>query len=185
MNGRPGSCSLSPKGLGHDMDIAGALLAEYQARSPRLVAWARASFEQGALPSLLFLVLCQSLPYQETECSRPPDFATINSGHLSCMPMAELKLGWHKHYSRLQARGGSLWLPQWLAPLAKNPFGRTLAPQLTLNSGPTPLSTRNWSCSYPVGNVGIGSIPGSAINTWLKNVNLAGQYTVEPAFLLW
>ena len=34
---------------------AGALLPEYQARSARIVAWARASFEQGALPSLLFL----------------------------------------------------------------------------------------------------------------------------------
>ena len=34
---------------------AGALLLDYQARSPRLVAWARAAFEQGALPSLLLL----------------------------------------------------------------------------------------------------------------------------------
>ena len=75
----------------------------------------------------------------------------------------------------LQSIASEGWIPlaAALAPLAKNPFGRTLAPQLTLNSGPTPLSTRNWSCSYPVGNVGIGSIPGSAINTWLKNVNLA------------
>ena len=30
-------------------------MKEYQARSPRIVAWARASFEQEALPSLLFL----------------------------------------------------------------------------------------------------------------------------------
>ena len=35
--------------------LAGALLRRYQARSPRMVAWARATFEQGALPSLLFL----------------------------------------------------------------------------------------------------------------------------------
>ena len=34
---------------------AGALLPEYHARSPRIVAWARACFEQGALPSLLLL----------------------------------------------------------------------------------------------------------------------------------
>ena len=32
-----------------------ALLPEYRARSPRFVAWARAAFEQGALPSLLLL----------------------------------------------------------------------------------------------------------------------------------
>ena len=34
---------------------AGALLQEYQSRTPRIVAWARAAFEQGALPSLLLL----------------------------------------------------------------------------------------------------------------------------------
>ena len=34
---------------------AGRLLPEYQARSPCIVAWARACFEQGALPSLLLL----------------------------------------------------------------------------------------------------------------------------------
>ena len=44
-----------PKGPWPRHGHAGALLPEYQARSPRIVAWARASFEQGALPSLLFL----------------------------------------------------------------------------------------------------------------------------------
>ena len=34
---------------------AGALLQNYQCRTPRLVAWARAAFEQGALPSLLMM----------------------------------------------------------------------------------------------------------------------------------
>ena len=44
-----------PKGPWPRHGHAGALLSEYQAGSPRIVAWARASFEQGALPSLLFL----------------------------------------------------------------------------------------------------------------------------------
>ena len=34
---------------------AGALLRQYQSRSPRIVAWARAAFEQGALPALLLM----------------------------------------------------------------------------------------------------------------------------------
>ena len=34
---------------------AGALLQNYQCRTPRIVAWARAAFEQGALPSLLMM----------------------------------------------------------------------------------------------------------------------------------
>ena len=115
-------------------------------------------------------VLYQSLPYQETECFRPRDCATISSDHLSCMPMAEPKLGWHKRYSQLQARDGSLWLPQWLAPLARNPCGRTLVCDLW----PSPLEHKELvlllSCWKRWDH---GSIPGSAINTWLKNVNLA------------
>ena len=34
---------------------AGALLQNYKCRSPRIVAWARAAFEQGALPSVLMM----------------------------------------------------------------------------------------------------------------------------------
>ena len=51
------SCILFPvpKGSWPRHRHAGALLEEYQARSPRIVAWARTSFEQGALPFLLFL----------------------------------------------------------------------------------------------------------------------------------
>ena len=44
-----------PKGPWPRHGHAGALLRRYQARSPQIVAWARATFEQGALPSLLFL----------------------------------------------------------------------------------------------------------------------------------
>ena len=46
-----------PKGPWPRHGHAGALLRQYQARSPRIVAWARATFEQGALPSLLFLLV--------------------------------------------------------------------------------------------------------------------------------
>ena len=44
-----------PKGPWPRHGHAAALLPEYRARSPRIVAWARAAFEQGALPSLLLL----------------------------------------------------------------------------------------------------------------------------------
>ena len=165
-----------PKGPWPRHGHAGALLPEYQARSPRIVAWARASFEQGALPSLLFLqgiVPIFTLPgdrmFQATGLchskQRPPIMHAYG--------------GWHKRYSRLQAKDGYLWLLRWLVPLAKNPCGLTLAcdrwwvPRLILNFGPTALSTRNWFCSYPVGNVGITgryqavlSTPGSGMLTW-------------------
>ena len=44
-----------PKGAWPRHGHAGALLQNYQCRSPRIVAWARAAFEQGALPSLLMM----------------------------------------------------------------------------------------------------------------------------------
>ena len=44
-----------PKGPWPRHGHAGALLQNYQCRSPRIVAWARAAFEQGALPSLLMM----------------------------------------------------------------------------------------------------------------------------------
>ena len=45
----------APKGAWPRHGHAGALLQNYQCRSPRIVAWARAAFEQGALPSLLMM----------------------------------------------------------------------------------------------------------------------------------
>ncbi len=44
-----------PKGPWPRHGHTDALLPEYRTRSPRLVAWSRAAFEQGALPSLLLL----------------------------------------------------------------------------------------------------------------------------------
>ena len=44
-----------PKGQWPRHGHAGALLQSYQSRTPRIVAWARAAFEQGALPSLLLM----------------------------------------------------------------------------------------------------------------------------------
>ena len=44
-----------PKGQWPRHGHAGALLRDYQCRTPRIVAWARAAFEQGALPSLVMM----------------------------------------------------------------------------------------------------------------------------------
>ena len=153
-----------PKGPWPRHGHAGALLEEYQARSPRIVAWAIEPHlsKVHCLPYFSCRVLYLYLPYLETECFRPQDCVATNSDHLLCMPMAEPKLGWHKHYSQSRARDGSLWLLRWSAPLvAKNPCGQTLVcdrwlvPPWTLNFGPVPLSIRTWPCSYPVGNAGI------------------------------
>ena len=122
--------------------------------------------------------LCQFPPFQETECFRPPDFAITNSGHQLCMPTVELKQGWHKRYSRLQAKDGYLWLLQWLAPLAKLWADLGLRPvvgtTVDIKLWPYPLEHKELvlllSCWKRWDHV---SISGSAINTWLRNVNLA------------
>ena len=44
-----------PKGPSPRHGHAGALLQNYQCHIPRILAWARAAFEQGALPSLLMM----------------------------------------------------------------------------------------------------------------------------------
>ena len=98
-----------PKGPWPRHGHAGALLPEYQARSPRMVAWARASFEQGALPSLLFLqglVPIFSLPgdkmFQSTGIcqgkQRPPIMHAYGG----------LRLVWRKHCGPLQVKAGYL-----------------------------------------------------------------------------
>ena len=96
-----------PKGPWPRHGHAGALLQNYQCRSPRIVAWAGAAFEQGALPSLLMmpgLAPVFSLPgdrmFQATEIIRD---------QLLCMPMGEPRWVWKDLLPRLQLKGGFLW----------------------------------------------------------------------------
>ena len=100
-----------PKGPWPRHGHAGALLPEYQARSPRIVAWARASFEQGALPSLLLL--------QGTGADLHPagrqnvsvhcvGYAKEGNGLRLCTPTVGPKLVWHKHCGPLQVKAGCL-----------------------------------------------------------------------------
>ena len=51
----PGPLSGTRRSMAYDMDMLGLYFKSYQSRTPRIVAWARAAFEQGALPSLLLL----------------------------------------------------------------------------------------------------------------------------------
>ena len=68
---------------------AGALLQNYQCRSPRIVAWARAAFEQGALPSLLMmpgLAPVFSLPPRRSYVSGHRDHSRPSeTSHYACL----------------------------------------------------------------------------------------------------
>ena len=167
-----------PKGPWPRHGHAGALLEEYQARSPRIVAWARASFEQGALPSLLFLqglVPIFTLPgdrmFQATGCRQRPPIMHAYGGAKFGMAQALQSIaseGWIPLAAAMVGTVGKqpLWADLGLRPVV----GTTVDIKLW----PRPLKHRDvvllLSCWKRWDHE---SISESAINTWLKSVNMA------------
>ena len=93
-----------PKGPWPRHGHAGALLQNYQCRTPRIVAWARAAFEQGALPALLMMpgiAPVFSLPgdrmYQATGvtngCQRPAIIHAYGGAKTGMAPRSHQKDG--------------------------------------------------------------------------------------------
>ena len=170
-----------PKGPWPRHGHAGALLRRYQARSPRIVAWARATFEQGALPSLLFLqglVPIFTLPgdkmFQATGlCShkqRPPIMHAYGGA----------KTGMAQALQSIASEG---WLP-----LAAAMVGTSDKPPLWTDLGLRPvvgttLDIKLEPCPLERREVALllscwkrwdtKSVADSAINTWLKGANPA------------
>ena len=158
---------------------AGALLRRYQARSPRMVAWARATFEQGALPSLLFLqglVPIFTLPgdkmFQATGLSshkqRPPimhAYGGAKSGMAQALQSIASE-GWIPLAAAMVVTSGKqpLWADLGLRPVV----GTTLDIKL----GPRPLQHRDVALLLSCWKRwDFKSVADSAINTWLKGAN--------------
>ena len=168
-----------PKGPWPRHGHAGALLRRYQARSPRIVAWARVTFEQGALPSLLLLqglVPIFTLPgdkmFQATGlCShkqRPPIMHAYGGA----------KTGMAQALQSIASEG---WLP-----LAAAMVGTSDKPPLWTDLGLRPvvgttLDIKLEPCPLERREVALllscwkrwdtKSVADSAINTWLKGAN--------------
>ena len=98
----------------------------YFLRTPKLIAWARAYFEQGALPSILYLPGIapvfslpgdKSFPCQGTGCFNLPIFILIVNALQLCMRMEEPKWnqsGYEESVARYCTKwDGSRLLPQW------------------------------------------------------------------------
>ena len=151
-----------PKGPCPRHGHAGALLQNYKCRSPRIVAWARAAFEHGALPSLLMmpgLAPVLSLPgdrmFQATE---------VAGGHqrpASIHAYGGAKAGMERSLASIAPEG---WIPMAAAMLGtvdKPPMwasvGFAQLSALPSTSGcylPCFRKERNCSCSR-VGNSGM------------------------------
>ena len=170
-----------PKGPWPRHGHAGALLPEYQARSPRIVAWARASFEQGALPSLLFLqgiVPIFTLPgdrmFQATglcHSKQRPPIMHAYGGAKTGMAQALQSIaseGWIPLAAAMVGTVGKkpMWADLGLRPVVGTTVDIKLWPYRLEHKELVLLLScwKRWDH---------GSISGSAINTWLRNVNLA------------
>ena len=169
-----------PKGPWPRHGHAGALLRRYQARSPRMVAWARATFEQGALPSLLFLqglVPIFTLPgdkmFQATGlCShkqRPPIMHAYG-GAKSGMAQALQSIASEGWIPLAAAMVGTSDKPPLWADLGLRPVVGTTLDKL----GPRPLEHRDVALLLSCWNRwDFTSVADSAINMWLKGANPA------------
>ena len=168
-----------PKGPWPRHGHAGALLRRYQARSPRMVAWARATFEQGALPSLLFLqglVPIFTLPgdkmFQATGlCShkqRPPIMHAYG-GAKSGMAQALQSIASEGWIPLAAAMVGTSDKPPLWADLGLRPVVGTT---LDIKLGPRPLEHRDVALLLSCWKRwDFTSVADSAINTWLKGAN--------------
>ena len=138
-----------PKGPWPRHGHAGALLQSYQCRSPRIVAWARAAFEQRALPSLLIMpgiAPVFSLPgdriFQATE---------ITAGHQRPAIMhayGGAKVGMEKSLASI---GGEGWIPM----AAVLDFAQLQAQPLTSGCCPSFQKGRNYCLCSRAGNSGM------------------------------
>ena len=161
-----------PKGPWPRHGHAGALLRRYQARSPRMVAWARATFEQGALPSLLFL---QGLVPIFTLPGEKMFQATGLCSHKQRPPIMHAYGGAKNGMAQaLQSIASEGWIPLAAAMVGTSALGRSRitprggAPRWTSSWGLVPWNTEMWLCFSHAGNGGtlrplltVPSIPGS------------------------
>ena len=170
-----------PKGPWPRHGHAGALLKKYQARSPRIVAWARTSFEQGALPSLLFLqglMPIFTLPGDRmfqagglgSNRQRPRNMHAYGGAKIGMAQALHsiAREGWIPLAAAMVGTVGKQ--PSW-ADLGLRPVVGTI---VDIKLWPRPLKHRDvvlllslWKCWDHE------SVSESAINTWLKSVNMA------------
>ena len=152
-----------PKGPWPRHGHTDALLPRYRARSPRFVAWARAAFEQGALPSLLLLqglVPIFTLPgdkmFQSTGISqgkqRPPIMHAYG-GAKTGMAQALQSIANEGWVPLAAAMVGTKGKPPMWADLGLRPV---IGTTVDIKVAPVPLDDRELDlCCSPAGPSGI------------------------------
>ena len=169
-----------PKGPWPRHGHAGALLRNYQCRSPRIVAWARAAFEQGALPSLLMMpgiAPVFSLPgdrmFQATEITAGRQRPAIMHAY------GEPRWGMERSLASIAAEGWiptaaamlgtaekpPMWASVGLRPVAGTTIDfRVLPPSLSEREKLLMLSCwQQWDAA---------GVPGAALSQWLVGIDV-------------
>ena len=169
-----------PKGPWPRHGHAGALLQNYKCRSPRIVAWARAAFEQGALPSLLMMPgLAPVLSLPGDRMFQATDVAGGHQRPAIIHAYGGAKAGMERSLASIAPEG---WIPMAAAMLGtvdKPPmwasFGlrpvvgttidfRVLPPMLSEREKLLMLSCwQHWDAT---------SVPNSALSQWLVGIDV-------------
>ena len=169
-----------PKGQWPRHGHAGALLQNYQCRTPRIVAWARAAFEQGALPSLVMMpgiAPVFSLPgdrmFQATGVEpgfQRPAIMHAYGGATTGMARALATIAPEGWLPMAAAMLGTVGKPPMWASVGLRPVVGTT---IDLKVQPPPLSEREkllllscWQQWDPTG------VQGSALSQWLVGVEV-------------
>ena len=169
-----------PKGAWPRRGHAGALLQNYQCRSPRIVAWARAAFEQGALPSLLMMpgiAPVFSLPgdrmFQATgimEGRQRPAIMHAYGGAKAGMERSLATIaaeGWIPMAAAMLGTAGKppMWASVGLRPVAGTTIDfKVLPPSLSEREKQLILSCwQQWDAA---------GVPGSALSQWLVGIDV-------------
>ena len=178
-----------PKGQWPRHGHAGALLQNYRCRTPRIVAWARAAFEQGALPSLLMMpgiAPVFSLPgdrmFQATEVV--PGFQRPAIMHA----YGGAKTGVERALASIAPEG---WLPMaaaMLGTVGKPPMWASVGLRpvvgttIDLKVQPTPLTERENCYYFLAGSSGIQQEYRAPpyLNGWLESMWSTGLMGLIP-----
>ena len=169
-----------PKGPWPRHGHTGALLQNYKCRSPRIVAWARAAFEQGALPSLLMM----------------PGLAPVLSLPGDRMFQAKEVAGGHQRPAIIHAYGGAKAsmerslasiAPEGWIPMAAAMLGTVDKPPMWASVGLRPVvgTTIDFRVLPPILSErekllmlscwqywDATSVPGSALSQWLVGIDV-------------
>ena len=177
MNGHPGFSSQSPKAPGPDM---GMRVPSFRTINAALVAWARAAFEQGALPSLLMMpgiAPVFSLPgdrmFQATgimDGRQRPAIMHAYGGAKAGMERSLATIaaeGWIPMAAAMLGTAGKppMWASVGLRPVAGTTIDfKVLPPSLSERKKLLILSCwQQWDAA---------GVPGSALSQWLVGIDV-------------